>query len=250
MRADSPVCSPPPPVDGSEVLGEQHVFEPGEQAILKCSQGYTSTGGSRKIVCTITGEWTERTFKCSLKRCPTPDAPANGNVFFSSIVFQSTINYTCTEGYVLYGNNSSQCLHTAMWSNPAPQCKPVECGLPVIPKHAKIIFDKVFTGNTTEFGLGVTYQCLPPLALFGNERGYCTANGNWTDPPKCRDVSCPVPTPVENGFITSSAHREYGYMDRVKYGCSEGYILDGPMEIICDKSGQWSDKPTCKNDAK
>lgn len=39
-------------------------------------------------------------------------------------------------------------------------------------------------------------------------------------------------------------------MDRVKYGCSEGYILDGPMEIVCDKSGQWSDKPTCKNYAK
>lgn len=63
-------------------------------------------------------------------------------------------------------------------------------------------------------------------------------------------VSCPVPTPVGNGFITSSVLTEYGYMERVKYGCSEGYILDGPMEIVCDESGQWSNKPTCKNDAK
>ncbi|XP_073724425.1 beta-2-glycoprotein 1-like isoform X2 [Misgurnus anguillicaudatus] len=179
------VCSRPPPVEGSEVSGGQRVFEPGEQATLRCIQGYTPTGGSRKMTCTITGKWTDRSLKCTLKRCPTPDPPANGKVYFTSIVFQSTINYTCNEGYVLHGNNSCECLHTAIWSNPTPLCKPVKCGLPVIPKYAKIIYDKVFTGNTTEFGLGVTYKCLPPLALFGNERGYCTANRTWTDPPTC-----------------------------------------------------------------
>ncbi|XP_073724426.1 beta-2-glycoprotein 1-like isoform X3 [Misgurnus anguillicaudatus] len=241
------VCSRPPPVEGSEVSGGQRVFEPGEQATLRCIQGYTPTGGSRKMTCTITGKWTDRSLKCTLKRCPTPDPPANGKVYFTSIVFQSTINYTCNEGYVLHGNNSCECLHTAIWSNPTPLCKPVKCGLPVIPKYAKIIYDKVFTGNTTEFGLGVTYKCLPPLALFGNERGYCTANRTWTDPPTCHEVSCKVPPTIENGFITSAVLKQYGYMARIKYGCSKGYVLDGPMEVVCNKSGHWSEKPVCIN---
>ncbi|XP_051996952.1 beta-2-glycoprotein 1-like isoform X1 [Xyrauchen texanus] len=246
----STVCSRPPAVDGSEVLGGQRVFEPGELATLKCSEGYTPISGSRKIICTITGEWTERSLQCSPKRCPTPDPPANGNVVVSSIVFQSTINYTCNEGYELHGNSSSECLHTATWSSPAPQCKSVTCGLPVIPKYAKIIYDKVVTSNSTEFGLGITYKCLPPLALFGNERGYCTPNRTWTDPPECREVSCQVPAAVENGFMTSAVRREYLFMDRVRYGCYKGYVLDGPMEIVCEKSGHWSNEPICKEEAK
>ncbi|XP_051996953.1 beta-2-glycoprotein 1-like isoform X2 [Xyrauchen texanus] len=176
-----------------------------------------------------------------------PNAPYNAHQSVARLLTLPPMEMLC---YELHGNSSSECLHTATWSSPAPQCKSVTCGLPVIPKYAKIIYDKVVTSNSTEFGLGITYKCLPPLALFGNERGYCTPNRTWTDPPECREVSCQVPAAVENGFMTSAVRREYLFMDRVRYGCYKGYVLDGPMEIVCEKSGHWSNEPICKEEAK
>lgn len=32
------------------------------------------------------------------KRCPYPDPPENGEVYYEDTVYQNTINYTCYEG--------------------------------------------------------------------------------------------------------------------------------------------------------
>ncbi|KPP78405.1 hypothetical protein Z043_102091, partial [Scleropages formosus] len=122
----------------------------------------------------------------------------------------------------------------------------VTCGLPEIPKYGKIIHHKKSKDNTTAFGDSVTYECLPPQALFGNEIGFCTANGNWTKAPECRFVTCPVPPGIENGFISFAVKREHSYKEKVKYGCKVDYILDGPVEIECQKTGQWSTMPVCR----
>ncbi|XP_028829982.1 beta-2-glycoprotein 1-like [Denticeps clupeoides] len=224
----------------------QRVYEPGEQLVLSCEQGYISAGGSRKIVCIDQGVWTAPTLKCLPRPCPVPDQILNGRADFDDIVFLSNISYTCNEGYILTGTNSSTCLHNGQWGASPPTCKPVTCGLPKIPQFAKMTYDKKFTGNETEFGFGGKYECLPPLALFGNERAFCAANGSWTEPPKCKFVSCPPPEKIDNGFLTLAVIREHGYKERVKYGCNVDYVLDGPAEIECEKNGQWSRKPACR----
>ncbi|XP_060774026.1 beta-2-glycoprotein 1-like [Neoarius graeffei] len=239
------VCTRPLPKDGSELSGGQLLFEPGTEVILSCSQGYSRTGGSRKLVCKKNGEWTERELKCSLKRCPVPESPQNGKVAVNKIAYQSVIMYTCNEGYILVGANSSECLHTAKWSEPTPVCEPVTCGLPPIPPYAKIVYDREFTGDTVPFGFGGIYECLPPMILVGNKRSTCTADGTWTVPPDCTLVTCPVPTLIENGFLSFAELREYGYGEKVKYGCHKPYILDGLSEVECKETG-WSSLPTCR----
>lgn len=62
----------------------------------------------------------------------------------------------------------------------------VVCDLPVIPPYAKIVYDRKFSGDTVEFGFGGTYECLPPMALFGEKRAMCTADGTWSEPPECK----------------------------------------------------------------
>ena len=62
----------------------------------------------------------------------------------------------------------------------------VTCGLPPIPNYSQIIFDKKPVGNIFEFGFGGRCECSPHLAMFGDERAYCQANGRWTEPPECR----------------------------------------------------------------
>uniref|UniRef100_A0A4W4EIE4 Apolipoprotein H n=1 Tax=Electrophorus electricus TaxID=8005 RepID=A0A4W4EIE4_ELEEL len=240
------LCPRPPEEDGAEVDGGQLFFERGTEISLSCIQGYTPTGGSRKIICKSTGEWTERTLKCSPKRCPVPNSPQNGKVHFNGITYKSDISYSCDEGYILHGVRSSWCLHTGQWSSPQPECKPVTCGLPVIPPYAKIVYDRQFKGDVVEFGMGGIYECRPPMILHGNRRVTCLADGTWLEPPECKLVTCPHPPAIENGFLSFAEAREYGYRERVRYGCIKPYILYGAMEIECTETGSWSPEPSCR----
>ncbi|KAG7326820.1 hypothetical protein KOW79_010221 [Hemibagrus wyckioides] len=245
VTADN-VCNRPPEENGSELSGGQLFFEPGTEVTLSCSQGYSSAGGSRKITCKKNGEWTMRELKCNPKRCPVPESLQNGKADFDGIVYKTVITYSCLEGYILDGATQSQCLHTGQWSQPTPECRPVVCDLPVIPPYAKIVYDRQFSGDTVEFGFGGTYECLPPMALFGEKRATCTADGTWSEPPECKLVTCPVPIVIDNGFLSFAELREHGYKEKVKYGCNNPYVLDGTVEVECEKTGSWSRIPECK----
>ncbi|XP_036405103.1 beta-2-glycoprotein 1-like [Megalops cyprinoides] len=240
------VCGRPPVMADVEEHGFQRVYEVGSEVFLSCKRGYIPTSGSRKIICTSSGQWSQAKLKCSPKSCSFPDPLANGAIHIADIIFESKINYTCNEGYILRGANTSECTANGTWSEPLPFCEPVTCGLPEIPKYATMTYNRKFKGNTTLFGDSVMYECSPPLVLFGDERGYCTADGTWTKPPECRLVTCPPPTGIANGFMSFAVIREHGYKEKVKYGCDVNYVLEGPMETECEKTGQWSTKPSCK----
>lgn len=59
-------------------------------------------------------------------------------------------------------------------------------------------------------------------------------------------VTCPTPTGIENGFIEFAVRRTYHYNESVSFGCQSSYVLDGPKHSRCEKTGNWSTKPTCK----
>ncbi|TSK62603.1 Beta-2-glycoprotein 1 [Bagarius yarrelli] len=218
------VCHQPPEENGSELRDGQLFFEPGTEVTLSCSKGYSSAA----------------------KKCPAPESPQNGKAVFNDIVYKSVITYSCEEGYILDGANYSECLHTAQWSEPSPQCKPVICDLPLIPPYAKIVYDGRIREDTVEYGFGGTYECLPPLVLFGEKRATCNADGKWSTPPACKLVSCPVPQEIENGFLSFAELRDHGYQEKVKYGCNQPYVLDGLAEVLCEETGLWSRIPVCK----
>ncbi|KAJ8283671.1 hypothetical protein COCON_G00025210 [Conger conger] len=239
------VCSRPLVGPTIEHRDFQRVYEVGEEVFLRCRDGYTAISGQRKIVCSASGRWSSLTFTCEPKRCSNPGLLLNGKIHIDDNLFQSIINYTCNEGYILHGAITSECLHDGTWSNPLPVCEPVVCGLPKNPKYARLSYSRV-VGNTTLFGDSVTYECLPPFVLFGNEVGFCRPDGSWTEPPECRLVTCPPPTAIPNGFLVFAVFREHGYTEEVRYGCSPNYVLDGSKEVECQKTGNWSIKPVCR----
>ncbi|KAI3353001.1 hypothetical protein L3Q82_019577, partial [Scortum barcoo] len=239
-------CFRPELSDNIEIVGLQRYFGPGVELLLNCKQGYTPISGPRKIVCIASGEWTRTKFKCIPKRCPYPDPPLYGELFYEDTVYQSTITYTCNEGYILTGAGSSECLANGTWSDPAPECSPVVCGLAPIPQFGMIIYDKKIRGNTTEYSIGGTYRCLPPYVLFGDERAECTASGTWSKTPECRVVTCRKPGDISHGYVSTNVDREYNYMETVKYGCSGDYVLEGSFQVVCQQNGDWSEKPSCK----
>ncbi|XP_008294758.1 beta-2-glycoprotein 1-like [Stegastes partitus] len=240
------VCLRPNLADNIELAGLQRYFSPGAELALSCIDGYTPISGPRKIVCSASGEWTKTKFKCIPKRCPYPDAPSNGDLYYEDTVFKSTINYTCHEGYVLNGSTTAVCQANGTWSTLAPACTPVSCGLAPVPQFGMIVYDRRVRGNTTEYGTTGTYKCHPPYVVIGNARAQCTASGTWTETPECKAVTCPPPQNIARGYMSTRDQRNYDYMETVKYGCNGDYVLEGSMEIVCQQDGTWSEKPSCK----
>ncbi|XP_062304143.1 beta-2-glycoprotein 1-like [Osmerus eperlanus] len=241
------VCGRPPGRDGIDATPFKRVYEIGEEEIITCERGYIPSSSPGKIVCSPTGEWTKPQLVCAPKMCSIPKPLQSLTFGKKEVPYKSVLNYTCDDGYVLIGANNSQCLHDGSWSHPPPLCTAVSCSLPQAPQNGKVVYDnKEFKGNTTIYGQGWTFECLPPRAPIGNERGSCLANGTVTEPPVCREVSCPIPKGIDHGFITFAVKREHSYKEKVKYGCSEHYVLDGNAEMQCDKTGNWSNKPVCR----
>ncbi|KAG7485028.1 hypothetical protein JOB18_001557 [Solea senegalensis] len=240
------VCSRPELGANIAVDGLQKYFNPGAMLALSCEQGHTAVLGPRTIVCTASGHWTKSRLMCIPKLCPPPDHLANGEVYYENTVYQSLINYTCHEGYILTGAVSGVCQANGTWSTRVPECKPVSCGLAPIPQFGMIIYDKTIRGNTTQYGITGTYKCLPPYAVVGSARAECTASGTWTETPKCQVVTCPPPGNIDNGYKSSDIQRQYDYMEAVKYGCHGDYVLEGSLQIVCEKNGNWSEMPSCK----
>uniref|UniRef100_A0A673CDU7 Beta-2-glycoprotein 1 n=2 Tax=Sphaeramia orbicularis TaxID=375764 RepID=A0A673CDU7_9TELE len=240
------VCGRPPITDGIDESALKRVFEVGEEVTLTCEMGYLpSTTTPRRISCTATGEWTSSDLACSPRMCPIPGPLQPLAMGRTEAPFKSVLNFSCDDGYIMQGANESRCLHDGTWSNPPPTCKAVNCPLPRPPADGRIVHDKPVTGTTTRYGQGWTYECNPPKAP-SFERGSCSANGTVPEPPVCRDVSCPIPTGIPNGFITFAVMRQHGYKDKVRYACNENYVLQGEAEIQCTNTGNWTSKPVCR----
>ncbi|XP_029455194.1 beta-2-glycoprotein 1 [Rhinatrema bivittatum] len=240
------VCPGPPRVEFASVYPDKRVYEPGEEVNYACQPGYIYNSGLKKAICTISGRWSTITLKCRLRTCTYPGPLHNGIIHHEELTFQSVISFSCNEGYILKGANSSQCNEKAEWNEELPICEPVTCPFPPVPEFGKIVFHLPKTGNVSIFQDVVRYSCLPNYALFGNETVSCLANGNWSDFPECRDIRCPRPTEIENGFMSFSPDRLYHYREVVTYGCKPNYVLDGPRESKCEMTGNWSIKPSCK----
>lgn len=239
-------CTRPQLPDNVDMEGLQGSFNSGAELALSCKKGYTPISGPRKIICGASGEWTTTKYRCIPKNCPYPDDLSNGETDYEDTVYQSTVNYTCHEGYVMIGASSAVCLANGTWSTPAPQCTAITCGLAPIPLNGMIIYDKMIRGNTTDFSVGGTYKCYPPYAVFGEERAECTASGQWTKTPECRVVTCPPPEDIDRGYMSVSDQRDFYFKDTVRYGCKGDYVLDGSLEVVCQQNGNWSEKPSCK----
>ncbi|KAG2456273.1 APOH protein, partial [Polypterus senegalus] len=136
------------------------------------------------------------------------------------------------DGYFLHGQNTSHCKDDGTWDVGLPHCEPIFCPMPDIPHFGKIKHIRPMEGNKTRFGEQVQYECQPPFVLFGNETAFCQADGNWTEMPQCKKVSCSPPTSIPNGFMSFAVIREYGYQENIKYGCKPDFVLDGPNQMI------------------
>ncbi|XP_065190475.1 uncharacterized protein LOC135821340 [Sycon ciliatum] len=107
-----------------------------------CDEGFNLIG-SPKATCTGQDKWSSAAPTCAPQSCRAPNAPARGSFRnseqlerYAGQLYQYTdvVTWACSDGSLLHGSNTSQCLANGTWSTYPPICKEtsfgvgVECG--------------------------------------------------------------------------------------------------------------------------
>ncbi|CAH1776940.1 unnamed protein product [Owenia fusiformis] len=155
-----------------------------------------------------------------------------------STTYLSMGEYTCDDGFNMYGDPKTICLADGTWSQ-APVCSLYDCGdLPVV-HNANVAVNL----DSTNDKIIATFTCVTGYFLVGNESIECEAGSSWTtDTPKCEIVNCGMPRKVARA-VREVTDITYGSM--VKYTCEKGNILHGSSTAECKEDGSWSPYPEC-----
>uniref|UniRef100_A0A1X7U3B0 Receptor protein-tyrosine kinase n=1 Tax=Amphimedon queenslandica TaxID=400682 RepID=A0A1X7U3B0_AMPQE len=99
--------------------------------------------------------------------------------------YGARVQYNCSTGYNINGNDTISCLLNASWSSPTPSCSIVNCGNPGEPANG-YTNDNVFTNFTSNsnqynYGTTVSFNCNPGYGLVGVSTLTCTATGQWSN---------------------------------------------------------------------
>ncbi|XP_062836834.1 coagulation factor XIII B chain isoform X2 [Anolis carolinensis] len=212
-----------------------------------CNNGFLpkSKDSWHSSYCTIRG-WNPEP-KC-FKKCDHPQQIQHGafNYHRWSIYIEGDdITLSCDTGYYP-ANQQTKIMCTKNGWSPTPSCvSPVDvekCGRPPSIENGDI-HDLV--KEQYESGERVIYKCQRFYNMEGNAAVNCQ-NGNWSDTPKCIDVTCREPPVVANGDILVARSQVYLPGQEVRYECHEGFEIFGPKIVRCDNKA-WSEPPTCED---
>ena len=119
-----------------------------------------------------------------------------------------------------------------------------ECGQPEVPTNSYTL-DQIIDDRD-----GVQYACIDGYKLEGSQYRYCQKNGQWSGrQPICREVSCPKPEPIKNGY-----YKIYGHINgkanlgsKLIFECKTGYNIIGNETRLCLDNGLWTgSQPKCE----
>ena len=224
--------NPGSPTNGQAI---NNIFTFGSSVEFQCNTGYELTGNTSTF-CHANGEWNASLPYCTLIDCGDPGIPNNGQVIGTNYTYNSTVMYSCDDGYILNGSSSLICL-TDQWNDTHPSCDLIKCSDPGIPTNGIAI------GNVFTFRSSVEFQCNTGYELTGNTSTFCHANGKWNASlPYCTLIDCGYPGIPNNGKAIGTS---YTYNSTVMYSCDDGYVLNGSSSLIC-LIGEWNASvPNC-----
>ncbi|NXG48968.1 FHR1 protein, partial [Psilopogon haemacephalus] len=94
-------------------------------------------------------------------------------------------------------------------------------------------------------GAKVQYECGNHLQMMGENYITC-ANGEWSKPPTCRDMTCGPPPEIAGGKVQGAKKARYLPGERAHYQCWQGSEMTGAATIACE-NGTWTELPKCKS---
>ena len=92
----------------------------------------------------------------------------------SNFTFNHLVTFQCAPGFLVVGPNKLKCLSNGSWSDVMPQCQPMQCSYPPIPKHA------VVTSLNQTFNGTVRFTCRAGFEYSGGSQWLrCNSSGQW-----------------------------------------------------------------------
>ncbi|XP_067886734.1 sushi, von Willebrand factor type A, EGF and pentraxin domain-containing protein 1 isoform X1 [Heterodontus francisci] len=206
--------------------------------MYECNSGFLLVGDERRT-CQSNKKWDGEEPRCIPISCGLPPIPDNGNVTGGEYTFQSLVNYSCNNRYLIEGDLTRSCLANGSWSGKMPECRLVACPPLVDIPNGQI------AGSEFTAGKEIGFNCKDGYLLYGAPSLMCQADGKWSDEsPQCTPINCGPPEDISYGFINGSSFR---FGDSVKYICFLGYRLTGTSVRHCLQNGSWSGSvPKCE----
>uniref|UniRef100_A0A8C4K1W9 Sushi domain-containing protein n=1 Tax=Dromaius novaehollandiae TaxID=8790 RepID=A0A8C4K1W9_DRONO len=188
--------------------GEKDVPRQGRPTVkYTCRPGYARHPQMPPMItCLKNQTWSDAQEFCKRKRCEHPGEPRNGRVIVTTdLLFGSTVNYTCEEGYRLTGHAQRRCVISGsgkrvVWSGdpPCTRSTAIVCDPPPDIPHGR------HTGRLMDdfpYAAVVTYTCDPGYPLTGEDFIFCTTedgvHGVWSGPPpRCGGRTLPSAGPL------------------------------------------------------
>ncbi|KAH3829240.1 hypothetical protein DPMN_131234 [Dreissena polymorpha] len=228
------------PMNGDVDLSQGTKY--GAKASFTCKTGHTLVG-LPSPTCTSAGIWSSAAPVCQINDCGLPLNPTNGNVTApSGTTYQEDASYTCNPGFVINGLPQRTCQADKTWSNAAPTCDRISCGLLFGIQHGSL-----------DISAGVLFEA---VARYTCDAGYtlssgdavrtCQASGAWSGTlPVCTINNCGNLTAIANGHVLTVEGTTAGAV--AQYVCNQGYQIMGFANRTCGNDGNWIGvPPSCK----
>ncbi|KAF7487688.1 Sushi, von Willebrand factor type A, EGF and pentraxin domain-containing protein 1 [Sarcoptes scabiei] len=210
-------------------------------ARYSCQNNYALIGAETRY-CLGNGSWSHPEPKCYYGLCSHPPEIDNGIVHITNQSVNGIATYICNLGFVLVGNSKLTCQIGGTWSSMAPQCKFIDCRLPLELNNGyyKLI------NKTTYFESIISYECEPNYYLIGNKTRSCTEFGTWSGlEPRCEMINCGPPKKLPGVRYIGDY---FTVNSELTFECESGHQwIDGSRTRVCQENGQWNGNDTvCK----
>uniref|UniRef100_A0A8C0J1V4 Selectin E n=1 Tax=Chelonoidis abingdonii TaxID=106734 RepID=A0A8C0J1V4_CHEAB len=206
-----------------------------------CEEGFVLKGSDR-LQCAIPIKFVQ---------CDGLKAPAHGSVTCSpasgNLLWNSTCEFACEEGFVLRGSDRLQCGASGEWDGQQAECEAVTCEAVTRPENGFV----ECTARHPEFthNSACEFHCEEGYRLSGSPTIQCTAQGEWSEPfPKCEVAQCETLILPEKGSMNCShLLGDFAYSTVCEFNCTEGWLLKGSNILQCGAAGNWTaSQPTCE----
>uniref|UniRef100_A0A8C5YNY2 Sushi domain-containing protein n=1 Tax=Marmota marmota marmota TaxID=9994 RepID=A0A8C5YNY2_MARMA len=238
-------CGLPPKLQFASPLSQLYEsnFKAGTVLKYACHSGYRRVNSSR-VTCGAYGAWIYSNF-CIKKQCRNPGELTNGKVdVMTDFLFGSTIQFSCSKGYVLIGSTNSQCEvqgSEVEWSDPLPEC-------PQIPQGIFISGFKPFYTHKDS----IVISCKKGYVLRGSNLIHCEAHNEWyPSVPTCELNGCSDLPEIPGAFLEKHIYAQktqelFEIGTKLKYQCKPGYHAADELTVTCQQNLIWTTSRGCE----